>query len=271
MRATISRGRCAGCLVAGRADRLHIENMHSTERYRIKHLVKLCLAYALYYSGILHVLKAWKLNGRAVVLMYHRVLPEEMMRRSYSHPGIIVERSAFERQMAFLKQEFNVLSFPEFSRHVEHRIPFGANDCLITFDDGWKDNFTHAVPVLRQHGFSAVIFPPVNYIGTARMFWQEELTAALIRILRLAQKDGSRKRRLRELLEGHGLEDILDMREDDARQAISRVVQARKTGPRDEVHALIRSLHAGSGERADADPVDTFMDWHEVKALAAAG
>ena len=42
---------------------------------------------------------------------------------------------------------------------------------VITFDDGYKDNFEIAYPLLKKYGFTATIFITVNYIGTDHIFW----------------------------------------------------------------------------------------------------
>lgn len=245
--------------------------MNVMGRYRIKYVVKQSLAYLLYYSGLLNLYKAIKLRNKVVVLMYHRVMPQEELACSFSHEGIIVERSVFDMQMDFLKRKFNVFSISEFCRHLEHRIPFGKHACLITFDDGWKDNFIHSLPVLKKLGLPAVIFLPVNYIGTVRMFWQEELMAAILRIYRITKDDRLQEKRLRDLLAKHRLDEILDVQEGSIREEISRIIQAKKAEPLETVHALIRYLSDAISGGVRGNSVDAFIDWSDVDIMAADG
>ena len=59
----------------------------------------------------------------------------------------------------------------------------GLPECplLITFDDGWQDNFQYALPVLKRHSMPALLFVATAYIGSERGFWQEEVLDAVLR------------------------------------------------------------------------------------------
>ena len=128
----------------------------------LKRLTKVTLAHLLYYSGALLLWKAIVMRNRAVVLMYHRVLTNEERRQSGSHPALVVERETFARQMALLKRRFSVLSVDELADRLEKKVPLPNSSVIITFDDGWRDNFTNALPILRYHTLPALVFLPVN-------------------------------------------------------------------------------------------------------------
>src|SRR6201999_329515 len=104
-------------------------------------------AATLYYSGALWLYAAVKLRGKAVVLMYHRVLPSGA--DSFSHAGIVVTPQTFERHMRFFARHFRLLDLAGFRKELDGG--FGPRACLVTFDDGWQDNHRHALPVLRRH------------------------------------------------------------------------------------------------------------------------
>lgn len=62
--------------------------------------VKEAVAAGLYHTGALRLLTRRRLRGRAVVLTYHRVLADDDVPRSWSHPAIVVRRRTFERHLA---------------------------------------------------------------------------------------------------------------------------------------------------------------------------
>lgn len=123
-----------------------------------KLLIKQLAARLLYSSGMLWILMRVRLRGRAVVLMYHRVLPEPLFSETFSHPGIIVTPDTFARHLEVLRRYFHPLTLEEFQECIELGHPFPRGACLITFDDGWIDNHEHALPLLRERGIPAVVF-----------------------------------------------------------------------------------------------------------------
>ena len=65
-----------------------------------REFLKRCIAYLLYWSGALWIYRRVLLRNRAIVLTYHRVLPDSA--DSCSAPGIVVTPSVFEANMKFL-------------------------------------------------------------------------------------------------------------------------------------------------------------------------
>lgn len=141
--------------------------------------IKSLIATMLYLSGLLHLIAFFRLRNRAVVLMYHRILNEEDMAATPTTSGIIVSKKTFQKHVKFLTRYFNIIDYEAFSNSIKNHTPFRNKTCLITFDDGWYDNFTTALPILKSHNCPALIFLPTNYIGTGEQFWQEKLTSLL--------------------------------------------------------------------------------------------
>ena len=228
--------------------------------------------HALYYAGVLRLLQAIRLRRRAVVLMYHRVLTREQQQAVGSNPGIIVTRETFARQMACLKRGFTVLSADDFARRVRDGIPFDDSSCLITFDDGWRDNFDNAWPVLQAESLPALIFLPVNFVGTPRAFWRETLTLLLTRIRGEVRQDPQRRAVYTPILSRLELSGILDVTGDDPRVAISEALEPLKRRPAEFINAAIGELAGAAGVSiVELTAPDRFMDWSHVEAMAGAG
>lgn len=239
---------------------------------RFKLAVKLSVSHLLYGLGLLQLWQRRLLRGKAVVLMYHRVLTREERAVTGSHPGIVVDCEAFAAQMATLKERFKVISIEEFADRMERRVPFEDGSCLITFDDGWRDNYTHALPILRQYGIPAVVFLPVNFIGGGRLFWQEHLTHLTLQAVAQVRRDQSRRGRFSELLAPVGLESMLDLSDQDPRPAITDAVRRQKDLSASLLDTTLVDLARELGTRRDEFQIcDDFLDWDQVAFMARQG
>ena len=237
---------------------------------RVKFALKSAVAHALYYTGILLLWQSIVLRRKAIVLMYHRVLTADQRQRTGSHPGIVVSRETFARHMEVLRRRFTVLSLEQFAGCLLGKASFPDSSCLITFDDGWRDNLTHALPVMRGHGLPAVVFLPVNFIGSTRLFWRETLTHVLVAAIQQVADHPVLAARLRALLARHGLEGVLDGSR--SRQRVMDVIAAQTALRSPQAHLLIDEIDADLGVRVvTADTPDTFIDWADVDTMAAQG
>ncbi|MCL4874150.1 polysaccharide deacetylase family protein [bacterium] len=226
----------------------------------MKLVLKRTLSAVLYYSGALRVLKLVLLKDKAVVLMYHRVLTKEERDGSFSHSGIVVEREVFEKQMRFLGKEFTIIGESEFNLRLKEKRPFETASCLVTFDDGWLDNATNALPALKKNGIPALVFLAHGYIGTGKMFWQERMTA----LLSAAFDDRAGNSAL---LAGYGL------KAGDAAgrlPAIRRFIESQKKRTHSEIEETLREL-------SDSIPVrpgpgrDRFLGAPDIAEMLSGG
>ena len=72
--------------------------------------------------------------------------------------------------MFFLKEKhYNVIPLDELVKGIKKGKKFAHNTVVITFDDGYQDNYSYAYPILKKYGFPATIFLISDYIGNARL------------------------------------------------------------------------------------------------------
>ncbi len=123
----------------------------------------------------------WRLRagGSLVVLMYHRVLPKESPARDTEQPGMYVSPETLDLHITELKKRFELVQLDEWLQRVERKAPLPKLACALTFDDGWRDNYEFALPVLKKHGAPATIFLVSGYIGTTYQFWPNRLMTLL--------------------------------------------------------------------------------------------
>lgn len=100
---------------------------------------------------------------RVPVIQYHKIDkpgPGVLVRGGFTPPA------RFAKQMAYLKKQgFVFYSASELIEYYAERGVFPPNGITVTFDDGWKDNYTNAFPVLQRFGIKATIFLVPSCIG----------------------------------------------------------------------------------------------------------
>lgn len=103
-------------------------------------------------------------GGRLPILIFHRVLPH----RDALFPDEI-DVETFDWQMRLLVEQFNPLPLRD-ALHLQREGTLPAGSVCVTFDDGYADNLTHALPVLQRYGVPATLFVATGYIGGGIMF-----------------------------------------------------------------------------------------------------
>jgi peptidoglycan/xylan/chitin deacetylase (PgdA/CDA1 family)/CelD/BcsL family acetyltransferase involved in cellulose biosynthesis len=105
------------------------------------------------------------------ILLYHRVNDD----RDPYLPSFPV--AAFRAQMEHIARNFPVVGLDEIARGALPRN--GQNYCVaITFDDGYRDNFLHAFPILKELGIPATIFLTTGCIEQQKMAWYDQVCLA---------------------------------------------------------------------------------------------
>lgn len=118
----------------------------------------------------LFVAVVFKRHYVAPILMYHYIVETK---DKVTDP-LLVRPETFARQMEFLQMHhYNVLPLETLAVLIkENRLPPKA--VAITFDDGYKDNFTQVFPILIKYNLPATIFLITSEVGKRnRLDWQE--------------------------------------------------------------------------------------------------
>jgi len=97
------------------------------------------------------------------ILMYHSI--------DYDKGNHFVSPENFAKQMEYIKKNgYAVITLDELARGIKNKERFKRNKVVITFDDGYKNNFKYAYPVLKKFGFPATIFIITDYVGNEERF-----------------------------------------------------------------------------------------------------
>jgi len=131
-----------------------------------------------FFAGAYYLSGAYKNShmGKVIILMYHRVLSDKELNKYFIQPGMYVHKDVFEKQMEFLKKNYCILNFAELlNLWREGKLSKDKRYCVVTFDDGWLDNYLYAYPILQKYEIPATIFLPTAFIGTKNWFWADRL------------------------------------------------------------------------------------------------
>lgn len=108
-------------------------------------------------SSILTLIGRLYPKDRIPVLLYHSV--------DTSGSDISITPREFKAQMEYLKfSEYRTISLMEYMHYLQTDGKSHPKEVVLTFDDGFKNNYSEVFPVLREYGFTATIFLATNYI-----------------------------------------------------------------------------------------------------------
>src|SRR5690349_2805414 len=95
------------------------------------------------------------------VLMYHKISNDG------SYDGLTVTLAHLEKQFELLlKEEYSPILLSDLVDFIQVCKPLLTKTVLITFDDGYRDNYTIMYPLLKKYGMKSNIFLVPSFIGT---------------------------------------------------------------------------------------------------------
>lgn len=110
-----------------------------------------------------------RMKGALTVMAYHRVVDLAAAADAFL-PNVSATPAGFAAQLDFLAARYDVIAAADLVAWLEGRGPLPPRPLLITFDDGYRDNYDHAFPLLRGRNLPAVIFLATDSIGRGEPF-----------------------------------------------------------------------------------------------------
>lgn len=204
--------------------------------------------------GLTHLLQYASREPRLVVLNYHRIGDPETC--SYDPALFSTTASQFDDQIAFYKRHFNLVTLPEALDIVEsNRRESGL---LITFDDGYLDNYELAFPILRAHGASATFFLASGFIATDRLPWWDTIAFML------------RQSRTPHIQISYPISLTVDTRY--FRVALRSLLRAYKLPIMKDPPRFLAQIEDITGVKAPSTvPKPVFMNWEQASEMAFGG
>ncbi len=96
-----------------------------------------------------------------LIFEYHRVNDETANTDDYS-----LSKEEFQEELNYFKANgYNTISLMEYVRAQKYGEELPENPIILTFDDGYEDNYTNMMPIVKAMGMKATMFVPTNFIG----------------------------------------------------------------------------------------------------------
>lgn len=129
----------------------------------------------LFYAGLPGSKIRWRrLTGQSniFIIMYHKIDYD-------ASPlfGASVNPDVFERHISQLSKNYEIIDLNDINKSWSSRSSRKINKdfVILTFDDGYRNNYIHAFPVLKKYRVPATIFLATGFIGTDRLLWHDEI------------------------------------------------------------------------------------------------
>jgi peptidoglycan/xylan/chitin deacetylase (PgdA/CDA1 family) len=221
----------------------------------------------LYRSGGLRALLALRASRPSEwlsILTYHR-FPSRDGVEHFDDGVIDATAEEFDTHIACLKRYFTIIGAEEL-----HAFSLGGklpvNPVAITFDDGYRDCYTQALPVLQRHGCKAIFFVATSIISERRLYWWDRI-AYLVKHAHRSRLD---------LHYPVTLEITLEPDPNRTVERVLRFVKKQQLVQRFDLERFMEELANAAGvpwsreiERTFAD--ELLMTWDQIRELARAG
>lgn len=115
-------------------------------------------------------------RSKLLVVMYHGVTENVYTPPVWTQLPV----ETFRSQLKFLREKYHLVTLREVTDALSSGAALPKQSALITFDDGLRNNYSVAFPVLKEMGIPATVFLTVDMIGTKEIFWFDELYLLLV-------------------------------------------------------------------------------------------
>lgn len=115
-----------------------------------------------------------RIHKEIPVLAYHRIADIDV-NYPFDMALISASKNDFHQQMKYIKKHYTPVDMSSFVRAVEGKEELPDNAIMVTFDDGFDDNYHNAFPILSELNIPATVFITTDFIGSVETIWYERL------------------------------------------------------------------------------------------------
>jgi peptidoglycan/xylan/chitin deacetylase (PgdA/CDA1 family) len=209
-------------------------------------------------TGVTWLLEHTPRRPVLMILNYHRI--GDRNATEYD-PGLFsCTAEEFDWQIGYLKRHFRMATLEEVLGLLSGEDRLADPRALITFDDGYIDNYQLAFPILQRHGVQGVFFLPTGFVGTASVPWWDEIAYIV-----------KRSRRPRFRLEYPQQQDF-DLEADGSARCIMHILRLYKQpAMRDHGRFVEQLEQVCDSSRPGSGAQRCFLDWNEAREMQQGG
>jgi peptidoglycan/xylan/chitin deacetylase (PgdA/CDA1 family) len=209
-------------------------------------------------AGFTSLLECAPAGPYLFVLNYHRI--GDGSGSLYDAAVFSATADEFEAQVAWLKSRYHIATLTEARDFVRRPGGFRHPTLLLTFDDGYLDNYMAAYSILRSHSVPATFFLATSYVGSRRLPWWD----AIAFVVKMSRRQSLRL----------SYPEPLTLRLDDAdrNMAVRLILRHFKSVRARNPGRFMRELADACGmDIPEYAPERLFLDWPEAAEMRLAG
>lgn len=217
------------------------------------------LAHGLFWSGAATALGRLPARDSLLVLNYHRIGNPD---NDPFDPGVFsTTGDQLSEQISYLKRQVSLVTLEEALAFVNGAIHEKTRRCrvLITFDDGYLDNYKVAFPILRSEGVQGVFFLATSLVGSCQVPWWDHIAY-------LMKTAAARRFSLR-----YPADLVVNVDENGITKSLRNVLRLYKRPENTDSARFIRELTEKAKGKDPPGTLRRFLDWDEAREMIAGG
>jgi len=154
----------------------------------LRSLIKLSAACGLQWTGLGQSVETLAgLKRIPLVIGYHRVVDDFRSESLKSIPSMMISCKTLEQHLEWIGRHYSFASLDQAGQYLENYGKSSRPAAILTFDDGYRDIFDNAFPMLQRKGIPFAVFVVSDVIGTSRSLTHDQLYVLLLRAFSTAR------------------------------------------------------------------------------------
>ena len=209
------------------------------------------------WMGLTSVLESLPQRRVLMILTYHRI--GNAADTPFASDVFSATAGELDAQIAYFKRRFHMATLEEALAMNSGNGP-RETSVLITFDDGYLDNYNLAFPILRSHGVQGVFFLPTAFVGTGRLPWWDVIAYII------------KKSRNQRIHLHYPQEEVFDLETEGLARVSMQILRLFKQPTVNDTERFIAGLEeACETFRPEGSTTRRFLNWEEAREMQQNG